>query len=110
MNDIWKISHAIKHSHGRCVLVDLDKISHEGYIWDRHRSFLSFILQKSVFLHFVHHDTKFYKIYINDDNRNIYILIFIGVVSNQNRRLEHFIIQIFNRYMATELILFPLMI
>ena len=37
---------------------------HEVYIWAGHRSVLSFILHKSIFLHFVHHGTIFYDKYI----------------------------------------------
>ena len=30
MNDIGKIAHVLKHSHGRCVVGVLDKILYEG--------------------------------------------------------------------------------
>ena len=46
MNDIGKRAHVLKHSHGRCVIGDLDKILHEGSIWTGHRAFLLFILHK----------------------------------------------------------------
>ena len=32
MNDIRKIAHVLKYSHGRCVVGALDKILHDGYI------------------------------------------------------------------------------
>ena len=46
MNDIGKIAHVLKHLHKRCLVVPLDKISPEGYIWTGHRDVLSFILHK----------------------------------------------------------------
>ena len=33
MNDIGKIAHVLKHSHGRCIIGSLDKMLHEGSIW-----------------------------------------------------------------------------
>ena len=54
MNDIGKIAHVLKHSHGGCVIGSFDKILHEASIWTSHRAFLSFILDKSIFPHFVH--------------------------------------------------------
>ena len=72
MNDIGKRAHVIKHSHGRCVVGAFDKILHGGYIWNVPRSVPSFILQKYIFLHFVHYGTKFCDKYINtDDRKNI---------------------------------------
>ena len=64
MNEIVKIAHVLKHSHGRCVVGPFDKILHEGSIWNGHRSVLSFILHKSIFIHFMHHGTRFYDNYI----------------------------------------------
>ena len=37
------------------------------------RAVLSFILQKSIFIHFVHHGTIFYDKYITSDDRKKYI-------------------------------------
>ena len=62
MKDIGKIAHVLKHSHRRCVIGSFDEFLHEGSIWTGHRSVLSFILRKSMFLHFVHNGTRFYKI------------------------------------------------
>ena len=72
MNDIVKRAHVMKNSHGRCVVGAHDKILHEGYIWTGHRSVLSFILHKSIFLHFVHHGKIFYDKYITSYDRNKY--------------------------------------
>ena len=33
---------------------------HEGSIWTIQRAFIPFILHKTIFIHFVHHGTKFY--------------------------------------------------
>ena len=55
MTYIGKIAHFLKHPNGRCVVGAFYRILHEGYIWIGHRYVLSFILQKSRFLHFVHH-------------------------------------------------------
>ena len=65
MNDIGKRAHVLKHSHGRCVIGYSDEILHEVSIWTGHRSVLSFILHKSIFLHFVHNGTRFYDKYIS---------------------------------------------
>ena len=59
MNDIGKRAHVLKHSHGRCVVVSFYKMLHGGSIWNGHRDVLSFILQKYIFLHFVHHSKLF---------------------------------------------------
>ena len=50
-----------------------DKILHNGSIWTGHRYVLSFILHKSIFLHFVHHGTRFYDKYITSDDRKKYM-------------------------------------
>ena len=50
-----------------------DKNLHEGYIWTGHRAVLSFILHKSIFLHFVHNGKIFYGKYISSDNKKKYI-------------------------------------
>ena len=55
MSDIGKIAHVIKHSHRRCVVDAFDKILHEDSICTGPRAVLSFILHKSIFLHFVHY-------------------------------------------------------
>ena len=70
MNEIGKRAHDLKHSHGRCVDVAIGNILHEGSIWTGHRTILSFILHKSIFLHFVHHGTIFYEKYITSDDLN----------------------------------------
>ena len=69
MNDIGKKAHILKHSRGRCVVGPFDKNLHEGSIWTGRRSVISFILQKSIFIHFVHHGTIFYEKYITSDDR-----------------------------------------
>ena len=60
----------IIHTEG--VVGAFDEILHEGYIRTGPRSVLSFILQKPIFLYFVHHGTKFYDKYINTNDRNKY--------------------------------------
>ena len=85
MNDVGKRAHVLKHSHRRCVIGAFDKHLHEGYIWTGPRSAISFILHKSIFLHFVHHDTNFYeKIYnlLTEGN----ILMLMGVVFFQKKK------------------------
>ena len=64
MNDIGKRARGLKHSHKMCVVGAFDKNLHKCYIWTGHRSFLSFILHKSLFLYFLHHGTIFYDKYI----------------------------------------------
>ena len=73
MNDIGKRAHVLKHSHGRCVIGSFDKILHEDSLWTGHRAVISFILHKSIFLHFVQNGTKFYEKYISTKNRLKYI-------------------------------------
>ena len=72
MNDNRKGSHALKHSQGRGVFGSFDRSLHWEAIWTGPRAVLSFSLQESIFLHFVHHDTNFYYRYLNTDNRNVY--------------------------------------
>ena len=99
MNDIGKRAHVLKHSQKKYVVGAYDNILHEGSIWTGHRNVLSFILHKSIFLHFVHHGTKFYERYINsDDIKNV--LLMMGLVSNQIRALEIFIIQHIRKYIC----------
>ena len=50
-----------------------DKILHEGSIWNGYKAVIYFILHKSIFLHFVHHGTKFYGRYIKSADRKIFI-------------------------------------
>ena len=73
MNDIGKRAHVMKHSHGRCLVGAFDKILHDGSIWTGQRAVLYFILQKSIFLHFVHHGTIFYYKCISSNDRKKYI-------------------------------------
>ena len=65
MNDIGKRAYVLNHSHGRCVIGSFDKILHEGSIRNGCRAVLSFILHKSIFLHFVHNRRRFYDKYIS---------------------------------------------
>ena len=95
MNDIGKIAHVLKHSHGRCVIGYFDKNLHEVSICTGHRSVLSFILHKSTFLHFVHNGTRFYDKYISSKNKkNIWMMT--GVEFYPNNRLERSTIQNIN--------------
>ena len=73
MNGIEKRAHVLKHSHGRCVIGSFDKILHEGSLWTGHRAIISFILHRSIFLHFVHNGTNFYDKYISTKNWLKYI-------------------------------------
>ena len=73
MKDIGKRAHVMKHSHGRCVVFPLDKMLHKGSIWTGHIAVISFILHKSIFLHSVHHGTRFYDKYITSDDKKKYI-------------------------------------
>ena len=51
----------------------LDKILHEAYILTGIRAVISYILQKSIFIQFIHHGTIFYDKYITSDNKKKYI-------------------------------------
>ena len=42
-------------------------------IWNGNRTVLSFILHKSIFVHFVYHGTRFYDKYIASDYRKKYM-------------------------------------
>ena len=73
MHDIGKRAHVLKHSHGRSVIGYFDQILHEGSIWTGHRAVLSFILHKSILIHFVHNGTRLYDKYIpSEDKKEIY--------------------------------------
>ena len=73
MNNIRKISHVLKHSRGSCVVGAFDKMLHKGSIWTGHRAGISFILHKSILLHFFYHDTRFYDKYIRSYDRKKYM-------------------------------------
>ena len=106
MNDIGKISHVLKHSHRRCAFSAFDKFLHEGYTWAGPRAVIYFILQKSIFLHFVHHGTKCYDKHITTDDRTN-LLMMMGVIFFKNRMIEIFIIQNIRRQMETDDMFFP---
>ena len=67
INDIGKRAHVMKHSYGRCVIVNCDKTLHEVSICTGYRAVILFILQKSIFIHFVHNGTRFYDKYISSE-------------------------------------------
>ena len=73
MNYIGKREHFIKNSHGRCLVGAFDKKIHGGSIYTGPRAVLYFILNKSIFLHFINHGTKFYYKYIKPADKKIYI-------------------------------------
>ena len=86
MNDIGKRAHVLKHSHGWCVIGSFNRSLHEGSIWTSHRDVLSFILHKSIFLHFVHSCTRFYEKYISSKHTTK-ILMMAEVEFPPNNRL-----------------------
>ena len=97
MNDIRKTGHVLKHSHGRCIISAFDKILHEDSIWTGHRNVLSFILHKSIFLHFVHNSARFYEKYISSKNKKN-ILMMTGVKFSPKKTLERSTIQNINLF------------
>ena len=106
MNDIGKIAHVLNHSHVRCVFGAFDKISHEGSIWNGTRAVFSFILQKSIFLHFVHHVKKFIaniKMLRTEES----LLMMVGVVYLQKLRIGIFMLKNIRRHIEIEVMLFP---
>ena len=77
MNDIGKRAHVLKHSHVMFVVGAFDKKIHEGSIWNVHKYIISFILHKSIFLHFVHNGTRFYDKYISSEIKKDILMIYI---------------------------------
>ena len=73
INDIGKRAHVLKHLHGKCVVGTFDKILHKGSISTGNRYVLSFILQISICIHFVHNGIIFYDKYISSDLKNKHI-------------------------------------
>ena len=92
IHDIVKGAHVLKHSRVRCVIGAFDKNLHEGSIWTVHRGFLSFILHKSIFLHFLNNSTIFYDRYISSEKKKN-ILMTKGVVFSPNKGLERYTIK-----------------
>ena len=89
MNDIGIKTHVLNHSRVRCVVGTFDKNLYEVSIWTVHRAFISFILHKSIFIHFLNYGTRFYDKYIASDDRKKYMdddesRLF------QNKRLESY--------------------
>ena len=101
INDIGKGSHVLKHSHGRCVIGAFNKILHRVSICTGRRAIISFILHKSIFLHFVHNGTRFDDKYILSEK--IYILMMTGVVFFQNKILEIYTIQNIKRLIQIDI-------
>ena len=104
MNGIGKRAHVLKHSHGRCVIGSFDKVLYEGSIWTGHRAVLSFILHKSIFLHFVHNGAKFCENIYHQKIRK-YILMMSEVEFSPNKRLERSTIQNINLLIQIDLML-----
>ena len=105
MNDIGKIAHVLKHSHGRCVIGVFDKILHAGSMWTGHRAVISFILHKSIFLHLVHNGARFYEKYISFKNIYIYISMMTEVEFYPNKRLERSTIKNINLLIQIDIML-----
>ena len=104
MNDIGKRAHVLKHAHGRCVIGSFDKILHKDSIWTVHRAVLSFILHKSIFIHFVYNGSIFYDKYISSKNKKN-ILIMTGVEFYPNKRSERSTIQNINLLIQIDIVL-----
>ena len=65
--DLVKRSHVLKHLHRRCIIGPFEKSFHEGLFWRGNRDVISFILHKSIFLHFYHKGDVFYSRYIDTE-------------------------------------------
>ena len=76
------------HSHfSKSVMCMSFTLLGEGSIWIGYRAVLSFILNKSTFLHCVHHGTIFYDKYITSYDRKKYMDDYgSGVFPKQNVR------------------------
>ena len=70
--DFGNRAHILKHSHGRMVFGPFEKVFHEGTMWSRYRSVISFIIKKQIFLHFFRHKHQFYDRYLNSVNNFFY--------------------------------------
>ena len=108
MNDIGKIAHVLKHSHGRCIIGSFDKYLHEGSIWTGYRAVLSFILHKSIFLYFVHNGTIFYDKYMSSKHRKTYLMM-MEVEFSPNNRLERSTIQNINLLIQIAIMLWKIL-
>ena len=51
--DLGKISHVLKHLHGRIIMGPFERCFNEGYLWRGHRVGIYFILKKIVCISFV---------------------------------------------------------
>ena len=92
MNDIGKISHVPKHSHGRCVVGPFDKILYKGSIWTGHRAILSLILHKSIFFTF-YIMVQYFMTNISHRMMERNIRMMMGVMFLQSKRLESYTMQ-----------------
>ena len=104
MNDIGKRANLLKHSHGMCLICSFDKILLEGSICNIHRAVISFILHKSIFLHFVHNSARFYEKYISSKNMKN-ILMMTEVELSPNTKLERSTIQNINLFIQINIML-----
>ena len=80
-----------------------DKILHEGFIWNGPIAVLYFILHKSICIHFVHHGTNFYEKYEKSSKTKL-ILMMMGLIFLQNKRLESSTMQNFSRNMLIQIL------
>ena len=69
--DLGSRAHVLKHLHGIMIFGPFGKKIHEGTLWRGHRSVISFILTKQIFLHFYHRGDRFYNWYINKTDKKI---------------------------------------
>ena len=78
-SDLGIRAHILKHLHGRMIFGPFEKVFHEGTLWSGYRDVISFILTKTIFLHFFRHGVWFCNRYINTaDKKSILMMMVLG--------------------------------
>ena len=71
--DLVKISHVLKHLHGRMILGPFEICFRDSYFWREHSAVISFIVTKQIIVNLFCCGDRFYNRYINSTIRNKYI-------------------------------------
>ena len=92
MNDIVKITHLLKHSHGRCVIFLLIKLYIKSLFGTVIKLFYSLSSTNQYFFTLCRMVQDFMKIYISSKNKKN-ILMMTGVYFSPNKRVERGAVQ-----------------
>ena len=76
-SDLGSRAHILKHLHGIMIVGPFEKVFREGTLWSGYRAVISFVLTKTIFLHFFRHGYRFYKRYINTTEKMSILMMMV---------------------------------